>query len=130
MKSILKDRRVQLGMFGIAMLLIVVGAIMTFVFLRKANHNFVIVVEGTASYKIAESQEYTKIDSAEAEFTSGTFIKTEKDSSAEIYLSDNSIISLDASTEIQVVSDNSGTSIDQLVLGIEFNHLVIVRNMK
>jgi hypothetical protein len=115
MKSILKDRRVQLGMFGIAMLLIVVGAIMTFVFLRKANHNFVIVVEGTASYKIAESQEYTKIDSAEAEFTSGTFIKTEKDSSAEIYLSDNSIISLDASTEIQVVSDNSGTSIDQLV---------------
>ncbi|KKQ36312.1 MAG: lipoprotein LipL45 [candidate division WS6 bacterium GW2011_GWA2_37_6] len=111
------------------LLLIVAGALVLFlligttavmgnlVFTEKSkNTEFTLVKEtGTIYYKSQDDTDYKELDKTEITLTSGSFVKTDKDSYAKIFLEDNSLISLDQSTEIQLDLKESSTNINQLV---------------
>lgn len=80
---------------------------------RKAEAvKFMLIKEsGSIEYKIAG--EYTKLDDDEIELPSGSFVKT-GDGVAHILLQDNSLISLDNNTEIQLKIENEKTDLLQL----------------
>jgi hypothetical protein len=111
--GLLKSKRAL--SFSAIIVLILIAFLLLFVFKAKAQNFVLVVEEGVVNYRNSETGDYSKVDSEEAEFKSGTFIKTDENSFAQIYLPDNSIVSLDASTEIQVVLETKGITIDQLV---------------
>lgn len=90
---------------------------------------FILVKElGNVMYKADSTDEYIELLDAEIELSSGSFIRTGEDSYARIFLADNSLISLDQDTEIQVVIDKgSSVAIDQL-LGNTWHRVQTVLN--
>lgn len=70
---------------------------------------------GKVSYKESETAEYKQLTDEEVSIKNGSFIKTEEDSFARIFLPDNSLISMDVSTEIQVNFEDNKTNVQQLI---------------
>ncbi|MFQ5492745.1 MAG: FecR domain-containing protein [Candidatus Dojkabacteria bacterium] len=80
--------------------------------LSGADSFILVLEEGEVFYKT--SGEYIQLDSDEIKLESGTFVKT-GDGLAHVILADNSLISMDKDTEMQVSFDDEGTDIQQLI---------------
>lgn len=93
---------------------IVVG---TFLFLRsRQNINFTLIVEeGSVYYRLPGSTEYVRVDSEEIELRSETFVKTGADGLSQVIMPDNSIMSIDVNTEVQIALSGNDVNIDQLI---------------
>jgi len=77
---------------------------------------FTLVKEsGTVSYKEKETDQYKELTNEEMDLVSGSFIKTDADSYARVFMPDNSLISIDQSTEIQINFQDNKTDITQLI---------------
>lgn len=82
----------------------------------KNNPKFVLVKEsGNVFYKEPLGTEYLALSNLEIPLPSGSFIKTENNSYARVFLPDNSLISIDQATEIQITIDKKNVGIDQLI---------------
>lgn len=99
--------------------LIVLGgaAVAAFLFLNKSSTpmSTLIKEEGSVSFKKKESDQYTELSQDEVKLENGSFIKTDADSYARVFLPDNSMISMDVNTEIQINFEDNKTNIEQLV---------------
>lgn len=106
----------------IILLLLIGSGVALFRLIQDTNSNdksdlhsgakFVLFKEdGPVQYKT--DGEYQDLEDDQIELISGTFIKT-SDSGAQILLEDNSLISLDANTEIQINFSDTGTDLLQL----------------
>lgn len=71
----------------------------------------VIVTEGNVYY--GDGNRYTIINQEQVELPNNTFVKTE-DGTAQIILKDNSVISLDTFTAIQIIEEENSTKLKQL----------------
>ncbi len=88
------------------------------IFYKLTNNSskFTLIKEsGTVMYKEDADDSYKKINSEEIELETGNYIKTESNSFAQAILPDNSIISIDQSTELQITFEKDATSIEQFV---------------
>lgn len=74
-----------------------------------------IVENGIVSYRESEDSEYEQIQQEQITIASGSYIKTADQSFARVYFPDNSLVSLDANTEIQLEFAAEDRSIDQLL---------------
>jgi len=95
----------------------------------KASENlkFTVVKEtGVVSFKSNES-EFQTLEQSELELNSGSFIKTDENSTAFIFLPDNSLITLDPSTEIQVNIEPQKVNIEQF-FGNTWHRVQTVQN--
>lgn len=82
----------------------------------EGGSNITLVREsGKVSYKESEKDQYIELTDEEVNLKNGSFIKTEADSFARVFLPDNSLISIDVSTEIQVNFEDNKTNIQQLI---------------
>jgi len=70
---------------------------------------------GTVMYKMPDKSDYTELQAVEIELPNGSYVKTEAESYARVFLPDNSLISIDQSSEIQLHVDRDEVSIDQFV---------------
>lgn len=70
---------------------------------------------GTVLFKESEEAEYKDMNDDEITITSGSFIKTKENAFARVFLPDNSLISLDQNTEIQVNVEGNKFNINQLI---------------
>ncbi|MFS8130840.1 MAG: FecR domain-containing protein [Candidatus Dojkabacteria bacterium] len=71
--------------------------------------------EGKVYVKDDEKSDYKEVASDEQTVKSGSFIKTDVGAYARVFLPDNSLISIDQSSEIQVSYSGNQASIDQLI---------------
>lgn len=112
---------------ALILIILVIAGIAGFLILsKKTDTSFVLVREsGEVMYKTTEDGEYTSFSDVEITLESGTYIKTETDSYARVFLPDNSLITIDQSTEIQINVAESGVNIDQF-LGKTWNRVQTV----
>ncbi|MEO6729154.1 MAG: FecR family protein [Candidatus Dojkabacteria bacterium] len=105
-----------LALIGFFALLFVVG-IAFFVYVRSSDSTDISLVkeEGKIYLKESETASYKEVELVEQTIKSGSFIKTDADSYARVFLPDNSLISIDQSTEVQVTFESNKASIDQLI---------------
>src|SRR5260221_4967918 len=81
----------------------VIAAAATFFVLRSQNSTFTLINDsGKISIKTSPNGNYVPMTDPQADYPSGTFVKTDATSAAEVILPDNSVISLDESTEVQI----------------------------
>ena len=77
--------------------------------------NFLLVLEaGEVSFR-SEGGEYERLDLEEVELVSGSYVKTGGDGLAHVVLQNNSVVSLDNNTELQVNISEEKTSVFQLI---------------
>lgn len=106
----------------ILILLFVGGGVVLFLFNQNSNNDGKDAPDSGAKFMLFKEDEgvqykttgdYQDLEDEQIELTSGTFIKT-SDGGAQILLEDNSLISLDANTEIQINFSDTGTDLLQL----------------
>jgi hypothetical protein len=103
---------------GIALVIVAVLSVIVYLKLdpAKSEEQAVLVLEsGLVTFKLPGSETYQTLAQEETYIPNGSFIKTEKDSYARVFFPDNSLVSLDQQTEIQVVYNNSEITIQQLI---------------
>ncbi len=83
--------------------------------------------EGKVYFKEAKNSDYQEVFSDEQVIKSGSFIKTDAESYARVFLPDNSLISIDQSSEIQITYEGNKTFIEQL-LGKTWHRVQTVAN--
>ncbi len=94
----------------------VIAAAATFFVLRSQNSTFTLINDsGKISIKTSPNGNYVPMTDPQADYPSGTFVKTDATSAAEVILPDNSVISLDESTEVQINYQSNNVDIQQLV---------------
>lgn len=71
--------------------------------------------EGKVYLKDSENATYQEVTFPEQTIKSGSFIKTDANSYARVFLPDNSLISIDQSSEIEVTFQDNKASIQQLI---------------
>ncbi len=77
---------------------------------------FTLVKEsGSIFYKEKTASDYTELYDEEINLEAGTFVKTDAESYGRIFLPDNSLISLDEKTEVQITFADNKADIQQLV---------------
>jgi hypothetical protein len=69
---------------------------------------------GEIMYKESEGDDYVNLNKSEIELESGSFVKTDLDTFAQVILPNNSVVSIDELTEIQIEFEEDSTNIDQL----------------
>lgn len=87
----------------------------------KPTYAIVYVEQGTVSARAAGSDHYELITTNQKEVVSGTFIKTDF-GYGYVLLPDNSIVTIDAHTELQLVFQTNSTSIIQ-ILGTTYHRV-------
>lgn len=90
------------------------SAFLVFKSTNQASTFLVILEEGSGHYKEKDSSDYLEITQLETQLTCGSFVQTESSSFLTILLSDNSIISVDENTQLQINCPENGFSITQL----------------
>ena len=111
-----------IGVIGIC--LVVAGGVYMYHNKREAlkpTYAIVYVEQGTVSARAAGSDHYELITANQKEVVSGTFIKTDF-GYGYVLLPDNSIVTIDAHTELQLVFQTSSTSIIQ-ILGTTYHRV-------
>ncbi len=94
----------------------------------NSGANITLVKEsGGISYKATESDQYTQLTDDQVTIKNGSFIKTDADSYARVFLPDNSLVSIDESTEIQINYQDNNTDIQQLI-GKTWNRVQTLSN--
>lgn len=100
--------------FVLALLLVSIGA--GYLYLFQKTDKFLLVKEsGAVFYKLPNEIEYSELTLEEIELPAGTYVKTDVLSYARVFLPDNSLISLDEKTELQINYTSQKVSIKQLV---------------
>jgi len=96
---------------------IFIAGIVFFVSVRSSDPSDISLIkeEGKVYLKETESADYKEVSLDEQTIKSGSFIKTDTESFARVFLPDNSLISIDQSSEIQVSYSDNKASIDQLI---------------
>lgn len=108
------------SLFAIAILIILTLGIGTSIFFitrpkSSTNISFTLIKEsGTVSYKNTESDQYKNLDSDQIILQNNAFVKT-TDSYAHVIFADNSLMSIDVNSEIQITVKDSETTIDQVL---------------
>lgn len=106
-----------LAIIMIVVLLGVVGAAVYFVSRNFVTEGIVLSLEtGTVSYKQPSDKDYQTLSNSEMTIASGSMIKTGVDSYARIYLPNDSLISIDAGSEVKVSWSKSQADV-QIVSG-------------
>jgi len=112
-------------------LLCVVGLIIgaaVYINNRNSGVSYTLIKEdGKVEFKTSASDSYQTMNDPEITLRSGSFVKTNGSSNAQVILPDNSVISLDQSTEIQVNVSPNNVNIQQLV-GRTWNRVETVTN--
>ena len=94
---------------------------------KKSDSFFLIKEEGEVAFKSNATDTYTALAQDEVSLPNGTYIKTGEFSSAHIVLPDNSVISLDEKTELQVNIADKGIEILQFI-GKTWNRVETLTN--
>lgn len=101
------------GSLFLLMILALIFGILFFLKQRTDNSAFTLYREsGEVFYKTSEASSYLSMTDNKVDLPSGSFIKTGK-GLAQIVYPDNSVMSLDENTELQIHIDSAGTSIYQ-----------------
>lgn len=110
---------------------VVIGAIFgasLFVKEKQESAKFNLIKEaGSIHYKKLAEDTYIELNESEIDLESGYFIKTDENSFARIFLPDNSMISLDEKTEIELQFNGNSVDINQLI-GKSWNRVQTVTN--
>ena len=96
---------------------LLLGSIISLYFFShtKEDSFSVFLQSGDVSFRTKNDLEYSKITNEKIEVKSNTFVKTGSNSKAVVITPNNSVMSLDENTEIQLKSNNHETNIQQFV---------------
>ena len=96
---------------------LLLGSIISLYFFShtKEDSFSVFLQSGDVSFRTKDDLEYSKITNEKIEVKSNTFVKTGSNSKAVVITPNNSVMSLDENTEIQLKSNNHETNIQQFV---------------
>ncbi len=100
--------------FVLALLLVSLGALYLYLF-QKSDKFLLVKESGAVFYKLPNEIEYSELTLDEREFPAGTYIKTDVLSYARVFLPDNSLISIDEKTELQINYNSNKVSIKQFI---------------
>lgn len=81
---------------------------------KKTDAFFLVKEEGQVFFKGNDTESYLEVKQDEISVANGTYVKTSEFSSAHIVLPDNSVISLDEQTEIQIKFIDDSVEVMQL----------------
>ncbi len=96
---------------------------------QKKDSFFLIREEGDIFFKNTETESYLTLSQDEISLQNGSYIKTGEFSSAHVILPDNTVISLDEKTELQINLADEGIEIFQF-LGKTWNRVETLTNGK